>query len=274
MMIDFDDIDEWEPKLTNALRPLVPKSVKQTLIEAELEWIDDARDMLFDLTDRDSIICTVLDWLRSEEIACYHGSRLTDEEVQSIQSNGLIPLDPEARCDHLIGALSSHPRWQDVADRFNEVIKAYGQGNKAGHREGQAHLTLSRAGLIKGFNHYLIYGSEFDQHVAQKLLGADGLELLARYGKPRVFKVIVPGELALNAANRFFTVQEALDRGEIPNLAREFLKCWIHRLFNPSFQSETWKIDCGIVFHQTIPADWIKDCETLSDAQLQFPIAK
>ena len=273
-MIDFDNIDDWEPKLTNALRPLVPKSVKQTLIETELEWDIDAQNMLFDLVDRNAIISTVLDWLRSEDMAGYHGSHLTDEEVQSIMTNGLIPLDPGDRRDRLIRALSIHQKWPEVADRLDEVIKAYGQGNRAGHREGQAHLTLSRAGLINGFNHYLIYGSEFDQHVAQELLGTDGLELLARYGKPRVFNVMVPGDLALNAANRHFTVQDFLDSGEIPNLVREFLMCWILRQVNPSFQSATRKVDCGIVFCRIIPADWIKDCKTLSDAQLQFPIAK
>jgi len=267
-MLDFDNIDNWAPKLTAALRPHVPNSVEQKLVESEqeYEYNEDAQDMLFELTDRDAVIDTIVAWLRSRKIAGYHGSRLTDAEVYSIQVNGLIPLEPETRRDRFTRALSPHPRWPDVAPQLDAVIQAYGQGSISGNREGQVHLTLSRAGLTQGFNHYLIYGSEFDQHVAQELLGTEGMELLAIYGEPRVFKVAVPGDLALDAANRHFTVDDFRDRGEIPNLVSEFLKSWVCRLVDPSFQSQTLKVDCGMVFRQTIPATLITGFDTLSEA--------
>jgi hypothetical protein len=96
----------------------------------------------------------VVAWLQSNEIAGYHGSRLTDEEFHSVKKIGLIPLDAETRRDRLIRALSHHPKWQEVKAKLDETILAYGQGNRAGHREGQVHLTLSKAGLIQSFNHY------------------------------------------------------------------------------------------------------------------------
>jgi hypothetical protein len=111
----------------------------------------------------------------------------------------------------------------------------------------------------------LIYGSEFDQWVARKLLGTEGLVLLASYGEPRVFKVAVPGPLALDAANPFFPVDDFRNRGEVPNLVKEFLKSWVCRLVYPSFQSQTLEVDCGLVFHQTIPVAWIAGFDTLSD---------
>jgi hypothetical protein len=268
LTLDFDNIEDWAPKLTAALRPHVSNYIEQKLLEAapEYEYIEDTQDMLFHLTDRDAVIDAVVAWLRSSKIAGYHGSRLTDSEVHSIQVNGLIPLEPETRRDRLTRALSPNSRWPKVAPQLDAAIQAYGQGSRAGRREGQVHLTLSRAGLTQGFNHYLTYGSEFDQHVAQKLLGTEGMELLASYGEPRVFKVAVPGALALDAANRYFTVDDFRDRGEIPNLVSEFLKSWVHRLVCPSFQSNTLKVDCGIVFHQTIPAAWITGFDTLSEA--------
>ncbi len=186
-MLDFDNIDDWASKLTAALRPYVPNSVEQKLMEAEPEYIEDAQDILFELTDRDAVVDAVLAWVRSRKIAGYHGSRLTDAEVDSVQRIGLVPLKAEARCDRLINVLSSHPRWYEVEDQLNAVIQAHGQGSFAGCREGQVHLTLSKAGLTKGFDH-LTYGSEFDQHVARRLLGTEGMELLAFYGEPRVFQ--------------------------------------------------------------------------------------
>lgn len=266
-MLDFDNIDDWASKLTAALRPYVPKYVERKLMEAVPEYmcIEDVQDKLFDLTDRDAIIDAVVAWLRSRNIAGYHGSRLTDAEFYSVEVNGLIPLEAETRRDRLIKALSPYPRWPEVVDQLDAAIQAYGQGSRAGRREGQVHLTLSRASLTQDFNHYLIYGSEFDQHVAQELLGTEGMELLASYGEPRVFQVVVPGALALNAANRSFAVDDFRDRGEIPNLVREFLKSWACRLVYPSFQSQTLKVDCGMVFRQTIPSAWITGFDTLSE---------
>lgn len=264
-MFDFDNIDDWAPKLTAALRPHVPNSVEPMLVEAAPEYIEDAQDILFDLTDRDAVIDAVLAWLRSNEIAGYHGSRLTDVEVHSIQVSGLVPLEAEARCDRLIRALCPSPRWPEVSGQLDAAIQAYGQGSHAGRREGQVHLTLSKAGLTQSFNHYLIYGSEFDQHVAQELLGTEGMKLLASYGEPRVFKVAVPGALALDAAHPSFTVDDFRDRGDVPNLVKDVLQSWSYRLAYPSFQSRTLKVDCGMIFRQTIPATWITGFDTLSD---------
>ena len=92
----------------------------------------------------------------------------------------------------------------------------YGEGNRAGRREGQVSLTLSRCGLLHGFNHYLAHGSEFDQHVAYALLGDERKELLRQDGKARIIQVAVPGDIALNRANRYLTVDERVARGEVP----------------------------------------------------------
>jgi len=265
-MLDFDNIDDWAPKLAATLRPHVLNSVEQMLVEATPEYIEDARDLLLDLTDRDAVIDAVLDWLRSRKIAGYHGSRLTDAEISSVQVGGLIPLEADTRRDRLIRALSPHPRWPEVAAQLDAAIQAHGQGGCAGSREGQVHLTLSRVGLTNGFDHYLTYGAEFDQHVAHKLLGTEGKELLARDGEPRVIQVAVPGASALDAAHPIFSIDDVRASGEVPNLVDEFLKSWSYRLAYPSFQSRTLRVDCGMIFNQTVPAAWIVGCVTLDDA--------
>jgi hypothetical protein len=184
MMVDFDDIDNWATYLAAALSEHVPDTVAPELAAAAPEFVEDARDLLFELTDRDAVIDATLAWIRSTKIVGYHGTRLTDEEIALIRAEGLIPLKGEARRRRLIRALSPHPKWQEATDRLDAVIHAYGPGGVGGRREGQVHLTLSKAGLTRGFNHYLTHGAEFDQHVASELLGEEGKELLARDGKP------------------------------------------------------------------------------------------
>lgn len=262
-IIDFDDIDGWAPHLAATLRPNVPRSVEGDLVQARPKYVEDARELLLDLTDRDAVIDAALDWLYSTMIAGYHGSRLTSADVASIREVGLLPLKAETRRDRLIRALSPHPRWPEVAPRLDAAIHAHGQAQLAGSREGQVHLTLSKAGLASGFDHYLTHGAEFDQHVAHALLGPEGTELLAYDGAPMVIKLAVPGTLALAAAHPFFPIDYLRRRGEVPNIVNQFLESWSYRLAHSGFQSRTLKVDCGMIFKQTVPAAWILDFEAV-----------
>ncbi len=263
-MLDFDDNRTWGPLLTATVGDLISEAVVERLVSAAPKFIEDALDVLFSCTNREAIIEAMLVWIRSTKIAGYHGSRLTDSEADSIQAHGLVPLDAQARRTRLRRALSSHPRWSDVADQLNATLHEHsGTQGKAGGREGQVHLTLSRSGLINSFNHYLTHGSEFDQRVAHALLGHDGKELLRGDGRARIIRVAVPGEDALNAANWIFSVETQLARGEVPNLVHDFLKAWSYGLAHPAFDCGTLKVDCGMGFRSIVPSDWIVDIDTL-----------
>ena len=161
-MIDFDEIDDWAPELSDVLSQCVPHTFERRVADAAPEYVEDALDLLFESAGRDVVIDATLAWIRSSTVAGYHGSRLSDEEVASVRSIGLIPLQAETRRDRLVRALSPHPRWREVADRLTPVLRNHGPGGAAGRREGQAHLTLSRCGLVDDFNHYLTNGSELD----------------------------------------------------------------------------------------------------------------
>ncbi len=209
---NFDDSRNWIPLLTDALAALVSETFIGKLMAAAPKFVEDAFDLLLTCPNRECVAHAAVGWIRSATIVGYHGTRLIDFEVHPIRDHGLVPLGANARRARLVRALSAHPKWDAVAHRPNTTLREHGVGTKAGGREGQVHLTVSRSGLGNGFNHYLTYGSEFDQHVAQGLLGSDGKELLRRDGRARVLRLAVPGQLALNATNRFFTVDQRLDR--------------------------------------------------------------
>lgn len=177
-MIDYDSIDNWFPSLTDALAQVVTKASRATIAAFVPQYIEDAKSRLFKLHPQAEIVDRTLVWLKENTLAAYHGTRLTDEEVAFIRTIGLIPLAADGRRGRLVRALSKHPHWITVADRLDVELENHGNGYKAGYREGQVHLTLSRGGLEYGFNHYLLYGSEFDQRVATSLMGKDGQSLL------------------------------------------------------------------------------------------------
>ena len=261
-MIRYDDIDDWAPALSAALG--VPEQVRVALVQAQPEYVEDALDLLFKLTDRNAVIDATLQWIRSNEIAGYHGSRLTADDVASIRARGLIPLQADARRLRLTRALSPHARWLEVEPELDRVLTAYGSGCRGGSRENQVHLTLSRAGLTRNFNHYLTHGAEFDQRVAEELLGSDGKVLLSKDGVPTLATVVVPGAVALVAAHPHFTIEVVRSDGNVPNLAREFLKAWSYRIAHTGFQAAELEVDCGMVFCDAIPQDWIVNVDPVT----------
>lgn len=262
-MIDFDEIDGWAPQLSGVLSQYVPDSFERRLADAAPQYIEESLDLFFESTNRDAVIDAALAWIRSSDVTGYHGSRLTDDEVASVRSSGLTPLRAGTRRGRLVRALSLHPRWHEVADRLAPALQAHGPGAAAGRREGQVHLTLSRSGLVNGFNHYLTHGSEFDKHVAYELLGEEGKELLTKDGRPTVFRVTVPGPRALDAAHPIFGVDDVRAMGNVPNMVKELLEAWSYKLAHPEHQPQTSRVDCGMVFRSTIPAAWIVDDATV-----------
>ena len=263
-MLDFDDNRTWGLLLTDAVGGSILESVPDRFIAAAPELVEDARDLLFEWIDRDSVIDATLEWIRSTTLLGYHGTRLIDAEVDSIQAHGILPLKADARQARLVRALSSHPRWSEVAHRLNSTLHRHGPGEEAGRREGQVHLTLSRRGLLNDFNHYMTHGSEFDQDVAVALLGDEGKELLRKDGDARVIRVAVPGPIALKAAHPYFSIDDLRKRGDVPNLVDDFLKAWSYGLAYPDFECGTLEVDCGMLFESTVPSTWIVDIETLS----------
>jgi hypothetical protein len=266
-IIDFDKIDNWESELTEVLSPYVSKSVREEIevVGSSFEYIDDARDLLLKQTNCNAVIDATLEWIRSSHIAAYHGTRLTDEEVTSVRANGLVPLKAEDRRQRLTRALSKHPDWSKVANQLDEAIHDIGFKNQAGSRENQVHLTLSKADVTGGLNYYATQGSEFDWHVAHRLLGDEGQRLIALDGKSTVVQVVLPGSVALGAAHPFFDVYQVRSSGEVPNIVSQLLMFWAHRLAHPNFQRGSFVVDSCMMFRSLVPADWIVDIETLSE---------
>ena len=263
-MFDFDHIEAWGPRLCRELSVAVPGDVSQAIASGKPKLVEDARDILLSKVDQTVVLRLVVNWLKLQTIVAYHGSRLTAEEIVDVRRDGLRVLKATDREQRLRTILSAHPRWRTVERSLTEVIDAYGVNwlqNNSGRREGSVHATISRSGLIKSFNRYLKYGSEFDQVVSQRLLEDEGVELLGGYGSPVIFKIAVPGAVAFHAANPCL---RELPIG-LPNLVRELLDAWAFWLANPTFSTQTLEVDCGLKFSADVPPEWIIDCEQVAE---------
>lgn len=261
---DFDNINEWGVRLQRALSEIVTPRVKAAVQATSPQYIEDAGDTLFQQIESPiEFAGYVADWLKQQAIIAYHGSRLASDEIASIRRDGLRILQGSDRETRLRKILIHHPNWQQLLEKLPDTISKYTDGNRAGHRQGQAHATLSRAGLTRGFNHYLKYGSEFDQHAMYDLLKDEGTELLRLYGKPQLIQLAIPGNIAFDACHRFQILEN-----NIPNLVRIVLNSWAYWLVNPSYTPESIEMDCGFIFYEPIPSSWITAIIPLKDEEL------
>ena len=107
MVIDFDNIEGWEPLLSERLKPLVPTAAVDKLLNAAPKTIQDALDLLLNSTCRKAVIDATVEWVRSVKVVGYHGTRLTEVEAESIRSKGLLPLKIVDRRTRIQRALSN-----------------------------------------------------------------------------------------------------------------------------------------------------------------------
>ena len=268
-MLDYDEYLSWGPRLKAILAHVVPEALTMRLKASEPppEFFGRALyDLVLPHTDRAALVEAATEWIRTSTVAAYHGTRLTDCELAAVRAEGLLPLDGDSRRRRIMRALSSHPDWRVQAGRLDAVLHDYGKNWKAGKRLGQVHLTLSRSGLLYHFNQYLVYGSEFDRHVADELLGDEGTALLRRDGQARLIRIAVPGTDALKAANPWSTLRA----DEIPYLAKELLETWADEIFFPNWAGTPEAVDCGIRWYnyQPVPPSWIESVETIRNCAL------
>lgn len=257
--IIFDHPRTWEHGLIAALGDLYQERL--TALQQPHEYPEDSLDTLL-ASNRESIRRITLGWIAQNTVAAFHGTKVTTEELRNITTEGLLPLNPEVRVARLTRALSAHPEWASIAPGIANVIARANATNEFGTRTGQVHLTLSKSGLENFFNHYVTLGSEFDQKIAFKVLGQQGMELLCSDGTSHILQFSIPGDLAITAANRFRSIEDAIARGEVPNIAHELLTTLSARALRPDFDPAALMVDCGLIFHNSVPPEWMTTLPT------------
>lgn len=262
-MIDFDEIDTWEDQLGAVLEKYVTNETKNKIHSSQLECFDCAGKFLLELIDKNKAIDDILLWLKNSIVIGYHGSRLTDEEFVSIKENGILPLSSDSRTERIKQILAENKMWS--IDGLKKTVHKFGKECYNGNRDGQVHLTLSKAGLKNFFNEYLLYGSEFDRRVICSLLGKDtGYSLLKKYGKTRLIKVAISGNDALKATHKHIGIDMMRKRNDVPNIVKPLLDVWTFRLIKKEFDPKTYDLNCGMIFDEKIPTSWIINADTLN----------
>jgi hypothetical protein len=267
MIIDYDQIDEWERWIGKYILEIAPKDLTERIIKSEPQFFEDAAEVVFDLVSREKLIELLYDRLNNFRVRVYHGTRLSDSELEKIRVEGLQPLVLKDRKPNLVKIFSRYKKWHQVESQIDDVLYSLGARAMAGKREDNCiHVCFSRTGLIQGCNHYLTHGAEVDGHVVDSLFPNDNaaLKLLKKGRKPYLISFLPTFGEAAQAANPFGTL---VDKNL--SLLNILIKAWSFRQYDPSFYPAKLKDCTAAMFHGGVEACKLERFEMLNDNDLR-----
>lgn len=254
---DFDNISEWGPRCSLALRDIASPALYSLIRTVRFDSFEEPFELIADQTDEFALIDAARGWIGSQNVAGYHGTRLNPAEIASVEANGLKTMVLEERMQRLAAILSQHPNWREVEGDFEPTAR-----NLARPRIHQAHLTISRGMLMQGAPHYLMEGSEFDHAVTLTLLGSEACSVLIEGRSPTLFEFHVPGGWALSSGYGEHSHEEA------PGLVKCVLRHWAYWLHDPAHAPGTQFVDFGLRSYEDIPPQWVKRAIPIDEAEL------
>jgi hypothetical protein len=259
-VFEFDDGPQWLPGLVAQLDGLLPADAGKQLKKANPEGPISARIALYEIADKRELWEEARKWLLEREVLVYHGTRINEAQLRSIEREGLRPLVAAERVPAIEAFLGEHPRWSEISDRVAEAIEFV--RSRAGKREGMVYGLFSRSGLVRGGNHYLVEGSEFDHHVANYLLGDTCHDENRRRGQGTLVQFRLTGAEAIAAAN------PRREIGDEPNLLAELIGAVAWWLVTGDDDTAAQEESCGLMRYEGIPPDRITTFITVPDEEL------
>lgn len=265
-IIDYDEIDEWEPWIGAMVVDIGSQEVVSRLQRDKPEYLEDAGALLCDLVGRSKLIDRMAVRLEPYAVRVYHGTRVTESEHKQIVAEGLQPLTLVDRKPALAAIFSQHSGWSEAESRFDDAIRDFGSGNAAGRREDNCvHVCFSRAGLLLGCKHYLTHGAEVDSHIAHRLFPGDqtALDLLLADRTAMLVSFLTRYPEAARAAN-----PHGVPNGELPALLGLLINAWAFRQAHPEFSVASLRDCTAARFDGPVPATLIENIERVDDSSL------
>lgn len=267
-ILDLDEITTWAPWFDQVMTEIAGEAMVAEATRCSPEYVEDARDYFVERIGAPELTSSLSRRLKSFQVRVYHGTRLTDDETKSVVRSGLRPLVLADRRSALRSIFARHPRWPMVEGELDAILQRLGpnwETGGCGRREDNAvHVCLSRAGLVRGCNHYLQTGAEVDDVVARLLFGDEtSLPLLKAARQPKLISFCAPWLEAVEAAS-----PRGLRDTELPSLSDEFLKAWAFRLSHPEHDPATQRISVAAMFKGAVAPSRLT-IEDLADSDLE-----
>ncbi|TXI87182.1 MAG: hypothetical protein E6Q40_05325 [Cupriavidus sp.] len=258
--LDFDRGPSWLPALHRHVAQDLPADFVDSIKRLGPEEPTSLQVALPHLLDEARLFASVREWVTARDVLVYHGTRINERQRSAILRLGLLPLNASDRVESITEFLCAHPRWAEVEGNLPEAIDWVRRN--AGNRERLVYGCLSRNGLVRGCNHYLVEGPEFDHHVAVRLLGEVSHELNRQRGVGSLVVFRADGAAAIDAANPHE------ESGSGTNLIAELVAALGWWLATGDDETAAFDEDCALAFKAAISPDRIEAIIPVPDEEL------
>lgn len=179
-----------------------------------------------------------------------------------MRRDGLHPLSIADRLQWL------RSTFEELREPLTEEVVAAAMGaGQLQYRENQVHAAISRGEMFAGYD-YLFEGSEFDRRLLEYGGHPELVNVLRSRGEPRLVKLVIPGDEALEAMHPYFPIDHVRAQDGYPNLVRELLRAWAWEHYRPG--EPRFRVDACLMFREALPGAYVEDVElVLGTARLQ-----
>ena len=257
MLINFDESQDWFPKFDSVFGEMA-RDVDWKYI-SDIEFIEDAFKVLCNHVGAGPLSEAFYESFKCASVLAFHGTRLTDPEVQCVSEQGLKPLSVVERLPRYERVFGSHPEWPNKSAGLRDALDELGPKATLGNREdGRVWCCYSRAGLLDC--DFTVHGAEIDHHVADRLFGINRAHgYLRNYGLPRIVSFWCTMQEAEDAISPFYDKPP----NELSAFAKRLIGHWAYSKAVPdhccALERDATQMGCGF----KVGADRIVSIETL-----------
>ncbi len=233
--LDFDTPDDWWLALDTHLRRFATIPSEGVDSAHSFNGLRALLRYALRASDERLVAAAARDFVSACTVQAYHATRLTDDEVHSVRTQGLLPLKCRSRRSRIANALCAHRDWPKAQLKLDLLLDDCEQGRRRGKREGEVCFFISQTTFQQAWAADYFHGPEVDRDIAHDLLGNEGAALVRGTGRPHLVTVRLPGVDAIDGAHTNGDVEQTMRVEVYPNLVSDFLEVWAMRLYSHAF---------------------------------------
>jgi hypothetical protein len=124
-IIDYDRLDLWGPSFGSMVEEVAGAELIEAARKSNPQYIEDAQLFFEERVGVRVLVDGLHERLRPHSVRVYHGTRLSEDELDAVKHSGLQPLEVAGRRPLLVRLFESHPEWPKVKDSLDDVIRRF-----------------------------------------------------------------------------------------------------------------------------------------------------
>jgi hypothetical protein len=259
--IDFDVAETYLSIADPIILSHLSSNSKLNIKTFQSEYNDTAVEYVLGKCDQVNLFLSLNRKLRECHFILSHATRLTQDDLASLETDGFFPLKATGKVNRLKKRIMDYCK---TRNKSFDLTKYENLVEKHVNRDaGRAYFSLSRDFHKHDCTDYLHFGSEFEQVVVVWLLSRYERRLLKADSKAAFIIWEVLGD-TLNLVHTHEEILQCLESGDRPELASRMINNWVLWKSGNEDKIESLNKDYTVTFKMPFPVrneriEWVEE---------------